>query len=244
MKSESLTEAQQVALERAESYRFMATMLRYPEGDLLHAALAESQEEGERLHAWSRALLPCVDESLTAEHNRLFSQSVAVSPHQSSYALIDKGVLLGQLAALYGCFGVRTGGSEHETADHIGVELEFLAFLCLKEALYTAEDSEDAMVALRTVCEVRKTLLQEHLGGFAALFAQRLTERSRHSFYLTLASLMTPWLQGELAHEGIATDKQSVHRLPVLTDVQQDESTEEMTCPWAKEEGSPSLSAQ
>lgn len=235
MTGDSLAAAQRDALERADSYRFLATMLRHPEGDLLQSALTLPQEEGgERLRKWAHALLLSVDDTLAAEHNRLFSQNVAVSPNQSSYALIDKGVLLGQLAALYGCFGIRTGGSEHELADHIGAELEFLAFLCVKEALYASEPSQDAAVALHTVCEVRKTFLREHLGSFVPLFAQRLTERSQHPFYRTLATLLTPWIQRELAREGIVLDRPSAHKLPVLTEDQEEESA--MSCPWATEE--------
>ncbi|MBL8631914.1 MAG: hypothetical protein JNM40_01735, partial [Myxococcales bacterium] len=60
MMNDSLAAAQRDALERAESYRFLATMLRYPEGDSLASVLTECQAEGERLLDWSRALLPSV----------------------------------------------------------------------------------------------------------------------------------------------------------------------------------------
>lgn len=222
------------ALDRAEAYRFFASMLRYPVPEELRADLAAAKESSRLLRGWADSVSAHINEELAAEHNRLFAQGVAVSPHESSYALIDKGVLLGQLAALYECLGVRTGGTEYATADHAGVELEFMALLCLKEALYLEEESAEAAEALATVRAVRHTFLQDHLGRFVPLFATRLRSGSRHPFFRELASQLMEWMAAEARTEGIVPDGISHHKLPVLESA---EDTNAMSCPWASGDG-------
>jgi TorA maturation chaperone TorD len=121
----------------AEGYRLLAAAFRYPEVEELREILTEvlepAQESAEEIRQLAAPLLEQLDDELAAEYNRLFAQSVAVSPHERAYTGGDLGPGLGQLAALYEAFGLRSGGTEGEVPDHIGAELEFAAFLCLKE---------------------------------------------------------------------------------------------------------------
>lgn len=221
------------AVDRAEAYRFFAITLRYPHLGELRAYLAAAQEGGKPLGEWAATLSALVDEELATEHNRLFAQGVAVNPHESGYALTDKGVLLGQLAALYECVGVRTGGTEYVTADHIGVELEFVALLCLKEAICLEDPSPEGAEALETVRAMRRIFLQEHLGRFAPLFAERLRSGSRHPFFQSLAAHLLGWLEAEGRVEGASPDSRYRQRLPVLDNA---EDAETMSCPWAADD--------
>ncbi len=234
MTSESVEQARE-SLLRAEGYRVLAAALRYPDEHELRELFAEETSADSVLQKIAQTLLPAVDADLEGEFNRLFAQSVAVSPHERAYTGGDLGPGLGQLAALYQAFGLRCGGRDSEVPDHIGAELEFAAFLCLKEALHREEGTAEALEAVSVVRAARKTFMQEHLGRWIAAFADKLRDTTRHKYYADLALLLRDWVQRDFAGQGWEMPIAGRH-LPVIgpdaeTELGDDEAP--MTCPSA-----------
>ncbi|MBI2963687.1 MAG: molecular chaperone TorD family protein [Deltaproteobacteria bacterium] len=186
-------------LVRAEGYRLLALAFRYPDGARLRAALAADPTAPAPIAPIAERLRPLVDAALEPEHCRLFAQSVAVSPYETTYVGADKEARLGRLATLYRAFGVRAGAAERERVDHVGAELEFASLLCLKEALAADEGNEEGLAVTR---EARTILAEEHLGRWARALGRRLREQSRHPFYRALGDLLSDWVEADLAEHG------------------------------------------
>lgn len=190
---------------RAEGYQLLALALGYPAADELNAAFAAAAALPPLAAHLALALAPLVDAGLPAEYNRLFTQSVAVSPYETDYVAADKGARLGQLATLYEAFGVRAGGEERENVDHIGAQLEFAALLCVKERR-CADAGARMAEPLAITRRARQVFLEEHLGTFGPAFTARLAERALHPYYQRLAALCAAWIDADLrAHGWVAS---------------------------------------
>jgi TorA maturation chaperone TorD len=203
------------ALVRAEGYRLLGIAFAHPDPALLREELASAPSE---LATIAARLAPHVDEQLSGVHSRLFSQSTPVSPHEGSYFVSDKGVLMGQLAALYELFGARVGGAERESPDHIGAELEFAALLSLKEALALAGGPAPSE-SLEVTRHARQVFMEEHLGRWTDELGARLSATAEHPFYVALGQALAAWVAGDVAASGFSVqDKASRtnRALPVL----------------------------
>lgn len=206
------------ALVRAEGYRLLAQALRYPDPAALAEDLRAAADAPAPVSALA-GLAPFVDDELPGEHNRLFAQSVACSPYESSHVRADKGSLMGQLAALYAAFGVRVGGAEREHADHVGTELEFAALVALKEHLAENDEQREVCVAARRI------LLEEHLGRWVGPFTGRLAGVSPHPYYAALAAMLREWVAFDLREMGWAPAGTTEPEPPPVGD--------EVVCPMA-----------
>ncbi len=229
------------ALVLAEGYRVLAAALRYPSAEELRELFTEETSADSVVSHIAATLLPLVDDDLEGEYNRLFAQSVAVSPHERSYTGGDLGPGLGQLAALYQAFGLRCGGRDSEVPDHIGAELEFAAFLCLKEALHEEEGTAEAQEAVSIVRAARKTFMQEHLGRWIAAFADKLRDMAQHQYYADLALLLRDFVQKDFVGQGWEMPVAGRH-LPVLgpdAETELGDDTAPMTCPSAPHDEEP-----
>ncbi|MBX3128137.1 MAG: molecular chaperone TorD family protein [Polyangiaceae bacterium] len=194
-----------------EGYRLLALGLAYPEPESLGRALADARA---LLPELVEPLLAHVDDELVGEHVRLLVTSVPVSPHEGSFRVCDRGSLLGQLAALYELFGARVGGREREASDHIAVQLEFCALLCIKQALAADRgDAEQLEIARRA----RRVLLEEHLGPFGVAFGERLAVAAMHPFYEVLGELIVDFISADADALGVELDPLAPSRsLPVV----------------------------
>lgn len=237
-------------LVRAEHYRVLAAAFAYPDAEELATLLAEAEQAAtaagqSELASFSAGLLTAVEPGLAGEYNRLFAQSVACSPYETSYVAADKGVQLGRLAALMEAFCVRSRGAEHESPDHIGSELEFMAFLCLKEATHRDETSAEGQEAYAAVRQAQALFLQEHVARWAGVFADGLRHATRLPFYALLAELLPTWLAQDLAKNGWPCEPLVPRRhLPLLqpdgslrsTIATGDVDDDAMSCPMASPE--------
>lgn len=96
---------------------------------------------------------------------------------------------LADLMGFYQAFGLNLRGSEElrERPDHIAVELEFLHFLCWKEAA-ARMDADDEHIS---VCrDAERKFLADHLGRWAELFTRGLEKTAPEGFYPALAALL------------------------------------------------------
>ena len=100
-------------------------------------------------------------DALAAEYQSLFGGTVAVAPYEGSYELdpIRQARQMADVAGFYRVFGAEAHGPAAERPDHVGCELEFLAFLELRRLAAAGEgDGEGAELA----DEIAGTFLLDH----------------------------------------------------------------------------------
>lgn len=125
-----------------------------------------------------RSILPdrIALEDIQSEYIDIFDRGRHVtSLYETEYGrarAMVKGTQLVDIAGFYRSFGFETGGDgvQAEMIDHVSVELEFYALLCLKyDALAQAGDRE----GMEIVMDGRQKFLGSHLGRFVAAICDR-----------------------------------------------------------------------
>jgi TorA maturation chaperone TorD len=108
-------------------------------------------------------------QDLEAEYQSLFGGKVAVAPYEGSYELdpLRQGRQMADVAGFYRAFGAEAQGPAAERPDHLGCELEFLAFLELERLLAAERGDEDAA---ELVDEIVDTFLRDHAGRWLPTF--------------------------------------------------------------------------
>ncbi|RME22998.1 MAG: hypothetical protein D6806_12030 [Deltaproteobacteria bacterium] len=92
-------------------------------------------------------------------------------------------------------FYKEVGGAEAErqvAADYIGVELDFMRYLCQREAEEQSKDARERIV------ETEKTFLKEHLGRWIGLLRKRIERNDTVGFYRLAAALADITVQRHL----------------------------------------------
>ncbi len=98
-------------------------------------------------------------------------------PYETEYGtdhFLGRSRRLADLGAMYGTFGLRVGRAAHEREDHVAVETEFLAFLCLKRAVAAERGPAGAADLCR---DAERIFVAEHLGSFLPALAARVALR-------------------------------------------------------------------
>jgi len=144
--------------------------------------------------------------ALDSSYRTLFGHTArgGVTPYETEYgneAIFQQPQELGDLMGFYRAFGLMVKGTEHERADHISCECEFLSFLAMKEA-YALEHRDLAM--LEETIKAEKLFLRDHLGRFLPSFAQQLSREDATGFYTKLAELCLRFVSQE-------TDRLAIH---------------------------------
>jgi TorA maturation chaperone TorD len=127
--------------------------------------------------------------ALASSYRKLFGLTARgmAPPYETEYgneALFQQPQELSDLTGFYSAFGLTLKSSEHERADHVSCECEFMSFLAMKEA-YALEHGDTAMLA-ETV-KAKKLFLRDHLGRFLPTFANSLVRTTtRHPYPLPL----------------------------------------------------------
>lgn len=208
------------ALHRSSLYRWLSRAFRYPDADLaeslqppalvaLEAAWSRLAPEGrDGLHPTLAGLRAISDDlaltGLQSEHRRLFGhvESSPCPPYETRYNshhLFQQTHQLSDIAGFYRAFGLDISEEAHERPDYLPIELEFLHFLCFKEA-YAIQHHDSEHVELTKNAEV--TFLKDHLLCWAPSFAGRLHEISGDVFYANLGRLLQVFLAAEAARWG------------------------------------------
>jgi TorA maturation chaperone TorD len=153
------------------------------------------------------------DVPLQEEHTRLFAvnpDGPVCFPYESAY-LTDHGespgLLIAEVARCYRTAGLEVAPKAHERADHVSVELEFMAYLCDAEALAWGRGSHD---------EARLALLQEqdflhhHLGQWLSGFARAVSASTSNVFYKAVSEAADAFVQ----HDRDLLDQLLCHAFP------------------------------
>lgn len=206
-------------LGRSGVYEFLALGFAVPEPALLDlmrqqltraAAYLEASEAGGSLGA-IKALAPalaCLTAAgLEEAYVRCFGHTISKEcpPYEAEYGqahIFQQTQALADIAGFYRAFGLDLAPSLKDRLDHIAVELEFMQFLCLKEAYAQANrHSEDRLAMCR---EVQRKFLGEHLGGWAVEFGRRLEQKSTGGFYRDMGKLLAEFLALDMGSLGLA----------------------------------------
>ena len=128
---------------------------------------------------------------IESSYRALFGHTArgAVTPYETEFgneALFQQPQELGDLMGFYHAFGLMVKSTEHERADHISCECEFLSFLAMKEA-YASEHRDSAM--LEETVKAEKLFLRDHLGRFLPSFVRQISREDPAGFYAKLADL-------------------------------------------------------
>lgn len=157
---------------------------------------------------------------LSASFRRLFGHTAhgPVPPYETEYgqeALFQQPQELADLTGFYRAFGLTLITGEHERADHVSCECEFLSFLALKEA-YALEQQDVPM--LEETRKATRLFLRDHLGRFVPAFTKKLTREDRDGFYGTLGELCWRFTTQECTRLGISVGPESLSLRPATVD--------------------------
>lgn len=201
----------EVARNRSASYRYIALCLYPPDQELIGMlisravanALLQSTawlgEEQVRLIDAIIGLGNCTQiscESLSNEYSRLLERGIErISPYESSYRWQSAQDLINSsddlrraLQHQYLLRGVQaTSGME----DHVAVEIEYLSFLCDKEATMWQAKDHKAAHELRSQ---ERNFINDHLSHWLPEFCKKLNDRALIPFYQYVADFSDQWL--------------------------------------------------
>lgn len=127
-------------------------------------------------------------------------------PYEGEYQLahiFQKSQCLADLMGFYRAFGLDLAGNFHDRADHLCAELEFIQWLCLKEAhvLAKANNTTDEHV---TLCRnTQSKFLDEHLGRWVLIFASKLAVKAGAHFHGFVGALLATFMINEMRVFGL-----------------------------------------
>jgi DMSO reductase family type II enzyme chaperone len=218
--SQARTEETERALARSQVYVWLSRAFRYPDAELVAMIersvptvlqpsldrLAEGVRQGWRTSLDSlRASSANLDLSqLQSEHRQVFGhiESSPSPPYETRYGtghLFQQTQQLADIAGFYRAFGLTLSDEAHERPDHLTIELEFLHFLCFKEAYALQHHGAEQAELCR---DAERTFLTDHLLQWASSFAKRLQEAAGGGWYGQLGALFATFLSMEATRWG------------------------------------------
>lgn len=143
--------------------------------------------------------------ALEAEHTSLFVLPSGVVPHEAFY--LDENKRLGGrvTAAVQQCYeAARAQTTEQclELPDHIGVELEFMAFLCDLEEQFWALGE---LAGVEKCRQLQRSFLNDHLLRWHRPLCEKVEREATLDLYRALARLTLGFLESERGHVGDVT---------------------------------------
>lgn len=203
---------------RSQLYSFLALALSYPDDaqpvalkeqyDLLPGSLEVLADAPGRkaVDALQPAIAALTADSHADGYTRCFGHAMSKDcpPYEAEYGqahIFQKTHTLADIAGFYRAFGLDLAADSHERVDHISVELEFMHFLCLKEAYALAKKHPGEQL---TLCrEAQSKFLRDHVCRWAFGFARRLCAKAGDTLYQELGQLLAVFLEAELRALGL-----------------------------------------
>ena len=91
-----------------------------------------------------------------------------------------------EINRLFSKMGIQVPEEWHQPSDYIGVELDFMRFVCEKESRLRNDGEPNA---LREAVETGKSFLEDHIALWVPIFCKRMLEEAREDYYLGIAHL-------------------------------------------------------
>jgi TorA maturation chaperone TorD len=203
-----MTAAVEPVLGAAARWRLLSLGFMSPTEPIVREleALAHSLREHDGAPDLDHLLQAIRDESsdaLAAQYHWLFDGPVRVSPYEGGHLSdpVRQGRVLADIAAFYRACGAEAHGPAGERPDHVGCELEFLAFLELKRLGALEDGDEDAALLLESMAT---SFLRDHAGRWLpAFFADIRKTAPERPVYRALAGLGERFLRTELERRGV-----------------------------------------
>ncbi len=139
---------------------------------------------------------------LRLEYNRLFvgPGALACPPYESVYRRdrpeSERGMLMGpsviDVKHRYNEAGLQISKNFSDLPDHVAVELEFMCFLCAKEAEAAALGADKAIWRNR-----QAEFWKFHLNTWIGEFSDRLLKNAKSPFYKALGMFLKDWFEEE-----------------------------------------------
>lgn len=227
----NIGEMQLVASGRAQTYALLAALYSAPPSEELAAMIRKGglAPEGngplnEAAEALTNAfrLLESVGPAaadVVAEHTRLFTLPSGVVPHESYYA--DKNQRVGghvtaAVKFYYDNAAAQLTGACLELPDHMGVELEFMQFLCdIEKQFWNGPDGD----GLQRCLEFQNGFLTEHLLCWHRELCEKILNETGLEIYRALATLTLEFLEAERTFvSGLVQEIHSEWRTPCATE--------------------------
>lgn len=202
-------EMQVVASSRAKTYALLAALFSAPPSEELAAMIRKGglAPEGnvplrKAVEALTNAFRllesdgPSVAD-VVAEHTRLFTLPSGVVPHESYYT--DKNQRVGghvtaAVKLYYDNAAAQLTGACLELPDHMGVELEFMQFLCdIEKQFWNGPDVD----GLKRCLEFQNGFLSEHLLCWHRELCEKILNETGLEIYRALATLTLEFLEAE-----------------------------------------------
>lgn len=207
-------------MSRAASFRLASALASYPSPETVErAARAEEDAEGE---AVARALAPFAATDPRAreeEYVDLFDRGVADNPlHEGGYSRsrgFGGAPGLADIGGFFRAFGLRAEGGER--LDHLAVELEFYAWLLVKEDHLRAIGSDEGV---ERVTDGRRKFLADHLAPLALGVARRPAIAASRCF-----GPVFEWIAALVAGEAAALSVEAAPLEPAPSSAEPDEVT-------------------
>ena len=208
------------ALCRSRLYLWLSQAFRYPDADLMARldgsalagleAILDPLPEGtpQALRPSLEALRASAEDldlsNLQSEHRRVFGhiESSPCPQYETRYGtrhLFQQTQQLADIAGFYRAFGLDLSKEAHERPDHLAIELEFLHFLCFKEAYALQHHGPEQAELCR---DAERKFLTDHLLHWAPSFAKRLQETAGGGWYGQLGAFLAAFLSTEEARLG------------------------------------------
>jgi DMSO reductase family type II enzyme chaperone len=198
-------------------YRIFASLFLYPEQSRLieiRRATTVLISESWQFSAAVGSLINQLSEidlnlgrAMVNEYNRLFLIRPKAPPYETIYTDAEgqmRGLHTAQLEGVYLNAGLEISSELNELPDHISVELEFMAYLCMKESEAHAANEELEATHFR---DLQRSFMGQHLARWFPSFAKRIKEADPGSIYQYLLPAVYEFLRKELDLLGLRNYK-------------------------------------
>jgi putative dimethyl sulfoxide reductase chaperone len=188
------------ALQRSGLYNILASAYYPPQADLLgkiwKGAISKWSSEQNK----EESELDLTETRL--EYNRLFvgPNALPCPPYESVYrsdrSASELGMLMGpnvlDVKKRYNEAGLQIAQNFSDLPDHISVEMEFMSYLCDKEADALSKQKDERIWRSR-----QAEFWRAHLEPWIGEFSEAVLSNSRSVFYKAAATFLKDWIQDE-----------------------------------------------
>jgi TorA maturation chaperone TorD len=139
-------------------------------------------------------------ETQTEEYDQVFGLVIAkdCAPYETEYypaaETFQRSQQLADIAGFYRAFGIEPSASLPERPDHIVLELEFMAFLIMKQRLAVGENTSTGIERAMICEDAARKVFADHLCWWVPAFAKGLRRKAAGGFYAAVADVLATWI--------------------------------------------------